>query len=442
MFGLFKIFFVYIFQSILLFQFQCSKRIKYPENLSLKRIEFPAQNNNLTLVYSPPKIDVKFANVTFGSSRFNSETDPELKFLSLGQMIANICQADLINRNKTEFSFKGAINLIYQDYKSIQSSGQAAILSILSNDLEGGDDSFQNIRKYSANITGFVGINDYGTAKINSLATNNFGIPTLSAGDLARSNPDNDFSGFFSAERTTLLQIYNTLNYNSFTAILDILKFFKWGLVGNIFTSNNYGYERQMNVDDFSANFSFPIFACQTLFYSDLQTNNDSGLNNFCKCINEKSKIQVIILWMGTPSAISVILKLRNLCDQSKDWTFIIAEDFQTPLNYTPFNEVLKNSLLLRANGPWDVPSFIDDCLDGASPSTKLLIHELIEDFTLTGYNCTSLHDDKLEKCKSLYQNKNKLCFCPKILFASDPYIVSIGSIISSNLYLFIISLE
>lgn len=387
-----------------------------------------AQDNKL--YYIAPEFDINFANVTFGISRYIDENDPKTSIFSLGQAIGFICQADLINRKKTQFTFNGVINLLFQDFGSIRSSGQGAILTMLSNNFHSNSAelNWYYKRNSTVNITGMLGTFDYGTSKINSAASNYFGIPFVTSGDLARSDPDNFFNGFFPAEKTTFMQTYNTVNYNSFNAVLDILAYFNWTLVGNVFVSNSFGYGRQRDVATYSASNTIPMFACQTIFYFDVASvisyNDGSNIDQFCNCVLEKSVMQVSVLWMDTSTATSFINILRSRCKQSEDWTFIITDDLQSPAEiFLNSTSLLKNSLLLRPNGPWDVASFLEECQDGASPAAKETITELLEAFANTAYQCSST-DDSLELCESLLSGKARKCYCPTSLFQNDPYYV------------------
>ena len=43
---------------------------------------------------------------------------------------------------------------------------------------------------------------------------------------------------------TVFGQIQTTFDYNTFDATLQILKFFNWTLVANLYQSNTYGYKQ------------------------------------------------------------------------------------------------------------------------------------------------------------------------------------------------------
>jgi hypothetical protein len=405
-------------QHNLIFSFLILFPLVYSVNLSF------VESN---IYYNAPIFDLKFANVTFGSSRLNVDRNIATgDVFSLGEALSSICQAELINQKKTQFSINGIINLAFQEFSSRQTSGQSAILDLLSNNLIGG--SFEGSLPDSFNLTGLFGTSNFGTSKINSLVSNFYEIPFVTASDLSRSNPDNQFSSDFPAENRTFFQILDTSNYNTFSAVLQILNYFNWSLVGTVFQTNNFGFNRKFQVMDYAANNSIPSFACSTLFYFDIEALVDSDdairLTYYCSCIKDKNKIEVNILWMSTAAAVSFISNLREICAEAKDWTFIIADDFQSTVEFTEESYTLKDSLLIRTNGPWNYKAFLQECLSNSSPSALRTVKELLDEFLLATYNCKLKSNDGLKRCQSLFSNIDT-CICDINIFDNDPYIVS-----------------
>lgn len=381
------------------------------------------------IYYTAPSFDLKFSNVTFGASRLNVNGNATGDTATLGELLATVCQAELINQKKTQFSINGIINLAFQDFSSRQSSGQSAILALMSNSLVKGQQLDFSLPD-SINLTGLFGNSNFGTSKINSLVSNFYGIPFVTASDVSRSNPDNEFSNVFSAENRTFFQILETYNYNTFSAVLQILNHFNWSLVGSVYQENNFGYTRKYQVMNYAANYSTPSFACSTIYNFETATESSAfslranRFKYYCQCILDKDTIHVNILWMSTTAALNFITNLREVCAEAKDWTFILADDFQTPTDISPESVNLRNSLLIRTNGPWDYNSFIQECLTYSSPNALKIINELLNNFLLTSYNCKLESEANLEKCNNNSINNIKTCLCDLKILQYDPYIV------------------
>jgi hypothetical protein len=382
------------------------------------------------IYYKAPLFDVKNTNVTFGGARpdefseFGQSTSQRF-----GETLPSICQAELINKKKAQVSIEGIINLVFEEFHDQRSSGQDAILSLLSNNLFFNENNTRVNQRYAVNLTGLFSVSSFGTARINSLITNNFGLPFVAAGDFGRTSADNQFSGGFPAENTTFAQVINTIEFNSFNAILAILNHFNWTLVANLFQANTFGFNRQQNVLDYSAQNSSPIFTCGFIF--GIPQINETGvfdvIDLFCRCVNLKPTINVVVLWMSTSGAFFAIKSLKEKCSSAKKWTFIVADDFQSPVNYSADKSVLNNSLLLRNNGPWDFEAFLQNCQDNSSPETKKLIISLIKDFYLSVFKCQYYveGEEEISTCSENIEKRTSACSCTLNEISEDPYIVS-----------------
>lgn len=377
------------------------------------------------IYYNPPSFDIKNTNVTFGIARPITFADEYTQ--SASETLVSICQAELINKKKAQISIDGIINLVFQDYPDPRSSGEEAILSLLSNNLFYYSNNSRVNENYALNLTGFLSISSFGTAKINSLTTNSFGMPFISSSDLGRPSQDNLFSGGFPGQNVTFAQILNTFKFNSFNAIVAILKHFNWTLVANLFQGNTYGYNRQQSVLDYSSQNSSPIFTCEFVYGAPELTGRDDGrvINDFCRCVQLKDKISVIVLWMSTSTAYFAVKSLKENCSAAKKWTFIIADDVQSPTNFAGDLSVLNNSLLLRNNGPWDFNSFIKNCEESASPDSKKLIDSVLRNFYLRFYKCQYENVENIPICPENLIERDGLCLCTSNELSLDPYVVS-----------------
>ena len=85
------------------------------------------------------------------------------------------------------------------------------------------------------------------------------GVPFINAGDFARSIPDNIYGAAAETSKREVFQIYDTGEYNTFQAAVQVLDYFNWTLVGNLFIANSYGYNRQRLIQEYSNEHATPI---------------------------------------------------------------------------------------------------------------------------------------------------------------------------------------
>lgn len=382
------------------------------------------------IYYSPPEFSVKNSNVTFVTARLvrNNTKGQEDSLENLGKSMMIVCQADMINRKTAQIAFDGTMNIAFKDYTGRRGSGQDAIIDLLSNSLYYKNNNSRLSSKFD--LTGFMGISDYGTNEINSLATDEYAIPFLSNGDSARSNADNEFVGYIPAENYSFFDILNTEYYTSFNVILQLSEYFNWTMLGNLYEETNYGYTRQRSVITYSGYESTPIFTCNNIV-PNFDTNRsvaNSTFDDYCECIKSKETIQVTILWMSSPLAIEVISYLRENCSGSRKWTFVITNDYQNvAVYYRNYAQVFDSTLLLRNNGPWDIKSYIKDCNENASPEARETIQELIGSYYKIAYNCYISDNESydVEKCSEKIFDRNVTCKCTGNEFNQDQYAVN-----------------
>ena len=342
---------------------------------------------NATLYYLAPKFSIKNANVTFVSPKYvvaeKSVENALNYFITTGQVVAVICQADKINRKAANISFNGIMNIAFQDYKTLNGTIQNAAMSLFSNNLYFANNN-SRLNNNGLDITGFFSVSDFGTAKINSMITNQFLIPTIEAGNSASLNPDNDFVGAFAPSNATFFNLLDSFEYDTFSAVIQLLSYFNWTMVGNIFASDSYGYEHQDQVLLYASSNKTPIFACNYIIpsFRQNQTLSAEVLQTYCDCINYKSTIQLTILWMGTESALPVIEVLRGGCSGADKWTFLITSDYGTPFNPGNVVSPIANTLLFRKSGPGSFDEYVEDCLEHASEQAMESIQDFAKDYT------------------------------------------------------------
>lgn len=346
-------------------------------------------------------------------------------FRALAESVSTICQAVLINEKSANVSIDGIINLAFKEFYNERASGQDAIINLLENNLYYAENGTKMNEEMNLKLTGYFAISNYGTAKINDLAINNFQLPMISCGDMARINADNQFSGSLPAENSSFAQILNTSEFNAFNVVLNILKYFNWTLVACLYQSNSYGYTRQELVLNYAGKNSSPKFACNTIFGIEGALKPDN-VDLFCNCITQKSTINVLILWMSTEVASLAIHLLKRRCSAAKKWTFIITDDYQSPENYGANANIFKNSLLIRKNGPWDFKSFLQKCQEKAPEAVKQTIRGLLENYYNLAYNCTTEQkSEDFSTCTSNFYSRTEKCICTLDETEQDPYTVN-----------------
>ena len=366
--------------------------------------------------------------------------------------MATVCQADQINQKRSPFYIDGILNLVLQEYKSEASSGQGAILGLIRENLKG--EYVDKLDQNRYNLTGLFGSSSYETASINSLSSSDLGIPFIDAGDLSNSYSNNFYSSskIAMASNRTLYQILDTYNYNTFSAVLDVADYFNWTLIGSIYEANSFGFDQQKNVifQSYTDKNSTINFACNYLFYineiksgSGMITADVASLSDYCNCVKDKNILSVTILWMKLATAAIAIRNIRETCSGTESWTFLVAGDFEggTTDSVQLSGEYLKNSLLIRNFGPWNFNSFLENCLETASPEAMKVILPLLDKFTLYAYNCQLSNQDGLNECEgSLTDRKlnDEPCHCNTQVFVQDPY--SVKNCLRSSCVILILS--
>jgi hypothetical protein len=373
-----------------------------------------------TIYYSAPKFSVKNTNVTFGVNR-QQDQDYKNSLYALGGTLASVCQAQLINQKRANSSIDGIMNLVIQDYASVLNSGQEATMRILENSLYFASNGSKMNQEMNVDLAGFIGASNFGTAKINSLSSGQFGVPYISAGNSILNDPDNQFSGRFPALNNSFYQILTSLNYSTFNAVIETLLYFNWTLVASIYGANSYGYTRQQQVQEYANFNSFPYFACNFIF--SLKSSFES-IQKACTCVSEKSTINVFVLWMSSTEAIDLIRLARKACSGADKWTFIITYDVRSVAGYTDTDE-FENSLLFRSFGPWGFNSFIHDCIENSTPALTDTLNELFYSYNEIAYRCVSKASEGLDVCPPNIADRSEACLCTFEEFEHDPYIVN-----------------
>lgn len=384
------------------------------------------------IYYKAPKFSIKNTNITLGTYNFVGQVRNN-SLIDIADSFALICQAIFINSKNYPITIDGNINIIVQEYNRILGSGQNAALQVLSNSLYFVANNTKLNSEMNIELGGIISNANFGTAKINSFASNDYGLPFISAGDLGRGSPDNQFSGSFEGMNLTFGQVQTTEYYNTFNATLQVLKHYNWTLVATIFQANTYGYTRQQSVLDYSSNNYSPQFTCNSIF-GNLQSLAENSVNFakvFCKCVNSKATIEVIVLWMSTSSAYVVSNLLRTYCSAAKKWTFIVTDDFQTPLNYdSNLDHLLRYSFLIRNNGPWNVKAFSQKCQDLAPPEAKEALNSLFNTYYKAVYNCElfpTVENENFKTCSNdlaTLKERDGRCLCSANETDLDPYSV------------------
>ena len=383
------------------------------------------------IYYKEPFFSLKNTNLTIGAFNYVGKIRNS-SLIGFSESFSSICQSVIINSKNYPITIDGIINLVMQEFNSFVDSGQGAVLKVLSNNLYYASNNTKLNYESNVDLAGLISNSNFGTAKINNMASNGFGLPFITAGDLARANPDNQFSGDFEAMKYTFAQTQVTSEYNVFNATLQILNYFNWTLVANLYQSNTFGYTRQKDVLEYVASNYSPKFACNTVFNVVLpgqEETSKASVETFCKCVTSKATINVIMLWMSTSASYSAIDVMRKYCSAAKKWTFIITDDFQNPVNYNSnLDSLSRYSLYIRDNGPWNVKNFVEECQRLAPPEAKKTIMSLFRNYYRESFSCElypELADQDLKKCvNNNITARFKNCICTLDETDLDPYSV------------------
>lgn len=383
--------------------------------------------------YKAPQFDLKNPNITFA---FTAYADQGYDFVP-GYMFAAVCQADKINQGLAVVDINGTINLIAQAFLIPDNSSQQATMSLFENNLYNYSTNEPAYGNNSIPIGGFFGFLGTGSLQINSAITNGYLFPFVFAGTQTSLDPDNNFIGSSPSDNKTAFQIRDSVVYNSFLSVLDLLEYFNWTLVGNIYQDNSYGYTMQQNVQIFQSKSFLPNFACSEIFSTDIAFNLngefDATFSRFCSCVEAKAKISVIVLWMTSTLASETMIALHSRCPASKEWTFIITNDVAYDFDYAYSKDIMKNSLILRQFGEWNFNEFMQDCLNNASAEAEPILKEL-SDQLFTSYLCLEPNNSTLytEYCPEDVSKRNSTCICIGTEVENDAYTVIFISLYKS----------
>jgi hypothetical protein len=343
----------------------------------------------VSIYYAAPEFNLRNTNITLASTMRVGQ-DKSARLVNIGEVLAVMCQADFINRKEASVEIDGIINIAIQQFND-DTTSQDADVAILENSLYFKSNGTRLNSEMKIDLMGFFGIADIGTEKINSLTSNLFDIPFVTAGELGRNNPDNLFLGNIPAENRTIFKVQTTTTYSSFDAVLDILEYFNWTVVGTIYQPNTLGYTRQANVLDYSAENSSPVFVCSAIIgiYDAIESSLEPIISQFCACIDAISSVNVVILWMEASTAVETVNNIRRFCPWTTNkWTYIVADDNVSPYGSDKTFDALKYSLLLRDNGPWPVQQFLTTCQENAKSMESQILNKLFESYYALVNNC------------------------------------------------------
>lgn len=377
--------------------------------------------------YTKYQYDLKSPNVTLGA--ISPSAIEGKNIISVGFVFAAICQAEQINQGLTNVNIQGNINILIQKLNGLMGSGQQASMSIFENNLFNASTNLPIYGNQTIPLLGIFGFAGAETSQINSLITEGFGVPFVSAGTRSDVDPDNKILLEFGPTNSTFYETRETVIYTSFQAAVDTLNYFNWTVVGTIFQDNAYGYRRQANVQLHQSLSATPDFVCTEIF-TFFQLKDGVGnqrLADFCRCITDKSEISVIVLWMAISEAGITISSLKSQCPAAKKWTFLITYDNDFQVNNDFISDIFKNSLLLRQFNNWNFKGFASNCIETASPRTKMILQQLQTDIYAEAYNCELTNTNSGKVCQLPFFERfrnNETCTCTETEFNEDIYTV------------------
>lgn len=370
-------------------------------------------------------------NMTLGITTAEMKNSPET---SSGGLIAAICQADKLNRKAyAPINFTGTINLVVQEYFRNDPVGQHAVLSILSSSLYNTTTGDSISSTGIDNLAGMIGSMSSGKNRINTEASAGFSIPYINPGTLNQISPSDRYAIVSKEEQRTFFSIRDTFEYSDLNVLLNLMQAYNWTIGANIFESNAFGFTMQQQVQSYASLNSVPIFTCNTIIAED-DFINPLFYINYCQCMSNINKLNLLALWMSPIVAYEFIISLKKKCKAAEDFIFIVTSESEPlPPKIYYDDTSFKSVFIIRPFGNLNFSAFLSDCLDTASSEAAGSVEILKQELLLNKYSCLEQSDNiELQECTGDILNRTELCLCTGSELDSqyNPYTVKLPEIL------------
>jgi hypothetical protein len=380
------------------------------------------------IFYQSPYLNIKFMNMTLGitSASISSSTASYAAGL-----VASICQADKLNRNAyPPINFTGIINLVIQEYGKDDPFGQNAAIKILSNSLYNKTTGASLSSDQIHNLAGFLGTISSGENRINADAGGGFSVPLINPGTLNQVNPNDRYAIFSKLEERTFFSVRDTILYSNLNVLLDLMKAYNWTIGANIYEDNTFGLGLEQQVEIFKSLYYSPIFTCSEIVGVDDLINQQFYVD-YCRCMTNINKLNLISLWMSPILAYRFIRELKNNCKAAEDFVYVVtseSEPLPSAIYYDDTN--FKSVFIIRPFGGLNFTSFLSECLETSSPQATTSMNRIVDELLLNSYKCYRNVEDTtdLEACTDdIFNRTSSACTCTGAEFnpESNPYSVN-----------------
>ncbi len=333
-----------------------------------------SQYEESEIYYSPPIWEINNPSITVGTIRpfiFREEVDVSY---SASATLTAFCQINLINEGLAGPKIKGHFNFkVYEDLSTDRQTIQYFTMKLLENSLYNATTNQPLIAGNNSEKLGVLLHSEaIGNARAGYGVTDFFGIPYLDYGTQGVNGYENDKLRTANFSNTVLYSTRLTQNFTMANAVFELLDFYNWTLVANIFEETTYG-SYMLTIVQSQPN-STKTFVCtkQTAPQRLLPTSN--FIPNFCACIKTYDKVGVIVIWGEFGYANRVAASIKAQCSGFEDIMFVVADDTDILYVQPAGNFSLQNALWVNSNSPGRFRTFVNDCLNAVSEENELFI--------------------------------------------------------------------
>lgn len=331
---------------------------------------------------------------------------------------AAICQVHFINEGMTDIKLDGKLRITFQEYNRLYQSPQYVFMKVLEGNLLNTTTN-QTMRPEFANTNMYLGSIGQGNSRIDAAMSGGFGLPFITAGNLAQTDAISNILYFNNIVNHTMYEIRVSFNYTVVDALLSFLMSMNWTLVGAIYETTLYGFLSSEQTLIYQNAHSEPYFACRTLVNTVDATSvfyGGGGVDAFCECLaNNYDKIEVVVVFATLDNAYGLTKIIEERCN-NPGYTYIVTtENAFTPERVASAVTPLSNSILIRSFYHWDIKTYFEDCLDIVPIDDRDYIKSSLEVFFRENFNCAILfpNDTSLPICPLNISERTFDCHCP-----------------------------
>lgn len=328
--------------------FKGPHRVKSSEDSSMK---------NSKIFYAYPDQPVASPNITIAVVYdYNEEYGPSADYETIQDVMTMICEIENYNQGKGKFSPKGVFNALIMQTSSVKAlHAYTMVEQVLGQNLY-----------YAANGSSFGAVKNVpisAVLKKSTVKDFNVDAPLLSGVILPSINfVSNAFYYSFINHPLTVLSENADLGSLLISIpspalisvyILELAKYFKWNLIGAVFSSDITGFYGQVAFESvlnaLKDEYGIYIPCFSVLDSPRIDETFEGDLRDFASCISSTSKVQVILMWTNSDDAIFASEQLIKILGKDQGFIFIypgiadgsrLTPDVQGSMFFTPYTNV------------------------------------------------------------------------------------------------------